>query len=109
MGSAGAVAIVTAAVALEVALGLGIRQATLAVQPVPGNNVILPLQELLPRPFAPASQPRLIRQQAPEAKSPPLNALAPAAPVPADPPAAAPRAMTPPAPVSEPGGPPRLP
>ncbi|WP_204800901.1 DUF7159 family protein [Mycobacterium riyadhense] len=108
LGSVAAVALITGVVALEVSLALGIRQTTVAVQPVPGQNMIGSLQQLLPAPaLASTPQPRLIDQQVPVAKLPALNAFAPGppvvSPVPADAPGTVPVLLAPPAPRPEPG------
>ncbi|SOJ52977.1 hypothetical protein MSIMFB_00482 [Mycobacterium simulans] len=108
LGSVAAVALITGVVALEVALALGIRQTAVAVQPVPGHNMIGPLRELLPAP-AVASGPQLRsnQQQVPVAKLPALNAFAPpppaVSPVPADAPGTVPVLLAPLAPAPDPG------
>ncbi|ORX16039.1 hypothetical protein AWC27_18760 [Mycobacterium szulgai] len=81
LGTAGAVALVSAVVALEVSLALGIRPAAVGLQRIPGQNFIVPTMQAPVPPPAVASVP--MHLQVPAAKLPSVNAFVPAAPVPA--------------------------
>jgi hypothetical protein len=100
LGTAGAVVAISAVVAMEVALALGVRPGV-ALLPIPGHSLIFPQAPASP---APASGPQAVHisQPGPVAVPHPLNAPAPAAPapapIPAAPPAAAPVLVPPPLP-----------
>jgi hypothetical protein len=94
LGSAGAVVAISAVVAMEVALALGIRPGV-ALRPSPGHNLIVPAQ---PAPAPAGPQPRNIPQPSAVAVPHPLNPPAPGAPPPAAP-APAPVPAAPPVPV----------
>jgi len=102
LGSAAAVAVVAAALSLEVALSLGIRPAGISLLPRPVQSLLIPTQQA-PAP-APASAPvpQVNHLQAPAVAPAPVHAAipapAPAAPAPAPLPAAPPA----PAPVAAP-------
>jgi hypothetical protein len=98
LGSGLAVAGITAVVALEIALAIGIRT-TVALQPTPGQNLIVPAEQapVPPNPVASVAQPK-IEAPVPVAAPKPLNLPAPA-PVPAALPAPAPAAPVVPVPV----------
>ncbi len=88
IGSGLAVAGISAVLALEIALAIGIRSTTVALQPTPGQHLIVPTQE------APAPAPAAAEASAPK---PQISMPAPmAAPKPLNPPVVAP---LPPAPV----------
>jgi hypothetical protein len=84
LGSAGSVAIITAVVALEVSLALGIRPAAIGLQHIPDESRVVPSPLLPLAPVAAsAPQPIMIRQFVPTATLPPSeapNAFDPAAP-----------------------------
>ena len=95
IGSALAVAGISAALALEIALAIGIRTTgTVALRPTPGQNLIVPTQQAAAPVQAPVPQPKLSAPQpmvAPRPLNPPAPVQLPAAPpVPAAPPAFAP-------------------
>ena len=98
VGSAVAVAAFSAAMALEIALTVGIHT-TVGLLPAPLQNLIAPAEQV----FAPApGQVVATKAVAPKPLSPPAGAPAPAAPIPATPVPAAPvpPAPVPPAPVA---------
>src|SRR5271163_3611834 len=89
LGSAAAVVAISAVVALEIALAIGIRT-TVALQPSPNESLIVPAQPAPAPPVIEASAPRpKISLPAPMAAPRPLNPLpvaeVPAAPLPAAP------------------------
>ena len=91
LGSAAAVVIISAVVALEIALAIGIRTTNVAVQPSPSQNLIVPAQQA-PAPVqveASAPRPKIslpAPMAAPRPFTPPVAAALPA-PLPAAPPA----------------------
>ncbi len=93
VGTAVAVAGFSAALALEIALSLGIRT-TVGSLPAPIQGIIAPVQQV----FAPAPQVAAMKLVAPTPLSPPPVAPPPAAPVPAAPPVVVPAAPVPPPP-----------
>jgi hypothetical protein len=93
VGTVVAVAGFSAALALEIALSLGIRT-TVGSLPAPIQNIIAPVQEAL----APAPAVAAMKMQAPTPLSPPPVARPPVAPIPAAPPVLAPAVPVPPAP-----------
>jgi hypothetical protein len=98
LGSGLAVASISAVVALEIALAVGIRT-TVALQPNPGQNLIVPAEQAPapPNPEASVAHPK-IDAPIPVAAPKPLNPPAPA-PLAAAPPAPVPAAPAPAAPV----------
>jgi hypothetical protein len=105
-----AVAVVTAILALEVSLALGIRPSAVALLPRPLQNILIPAA-LAPAPApAPVSAPLVNHPQAPVAAPPPVKAQMPAPPPAA--PARPPVPAAPPVPVVVPPAPvvaPRVP
>ncbi|WP_083746523.1 DUF7159 family protein [Mycobacterium terramassiliense] len=103
VGSTLAVIFISAVVALEIALAIGIRP-TVALRPSPNENIIAPAQPPAPAPV-PQAQPKIPAPApvaAPHPIAPPAAAPVPAAPRPGHPiapPAAAPVPAAPPAPV----------
>ncbi len=79
LGSGLAVAGITAVVALEIALAVGIRTTVALQQPTPGQHLIVPAEQAPARPN-PAGIPRAAEDQAPIAMAAPkpLNLPAPA-------------------------------
>jgi hypothetical protein len=98
LGSGLAVAGITAVLALEIALAVGIRS-TVALQPTPGQNLIVPAEQApaRPNPEASVAHPK-IEAPIPVAAPKPLNLPAPA-PLPAAAPAPVPAAPVVPVPV----------
>jgi hypothetical protein len=98
VGSGLAVAGITAVVALEIALAVGIRT-TVALQPTPGQNLIVPAEQAPapPNPAASVAHPK-IEAPVPVAAPKPLNLSAPV-PLPAAAPAPVPAAPVVPVPV----------
>jgi hypothetical protein len=98
VGTALAVATFGAAVALEIALSLGIRT-TVGSLPAPLQDILAPVQQVL----APApGQVAATKVAAPKPLSPPPSVPPPAAPVPAAPPVPLPAAPAPPVPAAVP-------
>jgi hypothetical protein len=83
VGCALAVVLIGAALALEIALAIGIRPAV-ELRPSPGQNLVVPSQQAA-TPLAvqrlPAQQPQAVHLPAPIAAPAPMPVLAPAAPV----------------------------
>lgn len=73
VGSVGAVALISAVVALEVSLALGIRPAAVGLHHVPGQNRLMqaPLMPLAPLAVAPDSRPTAMRPTGPVTQLPP--------------------------------------
>jgi hypothetical protein len=91
LGSGMAVIAISAVVALEIALAIGIRTTDIALQPTPNQSLIVPAQPAPAAPLVQASAPRpKISVEAPVAAPKPLNPPVglprPAAPIPAAPP-----------------------
>jgi hypothetical protein len=104
LGSGMAVVAISAVVALEIALAIGIRTADIALQPTPRENLIVPTQPAPAPPPVEASAPKPeISAPRPMAAPNPMNpafaAPLPAAPVPAAPPLPAAPAPVMPVPV----------
>ncbi|WP_090421493.1 DUF7159 family protein [Mycobacterium europaeum] len=100
IGSGLAVAGISAVLALEIALAIGIRTTgTIALQPTPGQHLIVPTQEApAPAPVKASAPAQRINPPVPMAAPMPMNP--PAAPLPVPPPAAPPIPAAPmPAPV----------
>ena len=97
VGSVGAVALISAVVALEVSLALGIRPAAVGLQHVPGQNRLMqaPLMPLAPLAVAPDSRPTAMRPTGPVTQLPPSAPLIPLPPavLPGDSPGAPPPAL----------------
>ena len=94
LGSALAVIGISAVVAAEIALAIGIRT-TVALQPSPNQNLIVPVQQAPAPAHASAPQPKInvpapVPVAAPKPLDPPAAAPLPAAPLPAPPVPAAP-------------------
>jgi len=109
IGSVLAVIFISAVLALEVALAITIRT-TVALQPSPGQNLIVPTQQApapAPTRQAPAPNRQLapLSQPMPNFVARPLAAPAPALPAPAAPAPALPAPAAPPAPVPVPVAP----
>ncbi|OPE45187.1 hypothetical protein BV508_30400 [Mycobacterium intermedium] len=82
LGSIAAVGLISAVVALEVALALGIRDTAVAVRPLPGQNFVFPTEQGAPGPNTSAPSPQLIQLIVPEvnpvpARSPPTSTRSP--------------------------------
>lgn len=73
VGSVGAVVLISAVVALEVSLALGIRPAAVGLHHVPGQNRLMqaPLMPLAPLAVAPDSRPTAMRPTGPVTQLPP--------------------------------------
>jgi hypothetical protein len=95
VGTAATVAAISAALALEVALGIGLRS-TVGLLPAPLQNLIAPVEHAIAPELGPVAAKKAV---APKPLSQPVGALPPAAPVPAAPAVPVPAAPAVPVPV----------